>query len=58
MKSAKEVERELRDDGILERFECTHTVENPDQEPSHQTDASLSDNSDYMFERPQKKIHE
>ena len=54
VKSAKDVERQLKDEGTLETFVRDHTKEKPVQEPKSQAHDSLSEDSDY--EPPVKKL--
>ena len=55
LKSAKDVERQLRDEGVLETFQTTKTIVNAKQEQKSTTD-SPHDDSDY--EPPLKELRE
>lgn len=55
LKSAKDVERQLRDEGVLETFQTTQTNVNAEQEQKSATDPS-QDDSDY--EPPLKELRE
>ena len=46
MKSAKDVERQLRDEGVLETFQTTQSNVNVEQEQKSESDPS-HDDSDY-----------
>ena len=55
MKSLSEVERQLREEGTLERFKPLEAGENPVELLRSQTGDSSSEDSDY--EPPQKQAH-
>ena len=55
LKSAKDVEPQLRDEGVLETFQTTKTIVNAEQEQKSMTDPSHND-SDY--EPPLKELCE
>ena len=55
LKSAKDVERQLRDEGVLETFQTTQANVNVEQEQKLESDPS-NDDSDY--EPPQKEFRE
>ena len=58
LKSAKDVERQLRDEGVLDTFQTTRTNVDAEQVPQRQKSATNPSDNDSDYEPPLKELRE